>query len=103
MDKYKVGNTTIIGIVGNFRYLEPFYGGDHMHKYTIGNSEKIDLMENGVQEYKSEYYINLIIYGDMVETGHAATNTTCHDAIKNVPEHLRELVKLNDILLEGLL
>lgn len=45
--------TTILGIVGNTMYLEPFYGGDHIHEFTITDSQKEELLERGVQEYSS--------------------------------------------------
>lgn len=46
-------NTRLIGIVDNTLYIEGLYGGDHLHKSTITNDTKSDLISRGVLEFGS--------------------------------------------------
>lgn len=58
----KTISTEILGIVGNFMYLAPFYGGDNDHRFPITKEQKKDLLERGVTEYSSYDYIDAILY-----------------------------------------
>lgn len=41
----------VFGIVGNTLCIEPFYGGDYIHKIYITDSNKSDFKYVGVKEY----------------------------------------------------
>jgi len=57
------GQTGIVGIVGHYLYLEPFYAGDHIHETQITSGTKSDLLERGVKEFKSYKEINECVFG----------------------------------------
>lgn len=59
--------TTILGIVGDYMYLSPFYGGDNDHHFLITKSQKADLLERGVEEYPSYDHILAKIEGKSYE------------------------------------
>ena len=58
----KTISTEILGIVGNFMYLAPFYGGDNDHRFPITKEQKENLLDIGVTEYPSYDYIDAILY-----------------------------------------
>jgi|688.fasta_scaffold1484068_1 hypothetical protein len=54
--------TTILGIVGNYMYIAPFYAGDNDHHFYISNFQKSDLLERNVKEYPSYQHIEALLY-----------------------------------------
>lgn len=54
---------TILGIVGDTIYIEPFYAGDYAHELTISKYEKADFIKHGAVEYPSYSHIEAQLHG----------------------------------------
>lgn len=44
----------VFGIVGNTLYIEPFYGGDTLHKANLDKYQKKDFIFSQVKVYETE-------------------------------------------------
>lgn len=55
----------VIGMIGNILFLAPFYAGDYVHRVTMDNYTKNDMVSRGVKEYTSKeelensYWLNI--------------------------------------------
>lgn len=54
---------TILGIIDNTVYIQPFYAGDHAHQLIVTSCEKADFIKHGAVEYPSYDYIEAQLYG----------------------------------------
>jgi len=55
--------TRILGIVGNFLYIQGFYAGDHYHELIIPTYQREIFIERGVPVYDSIDYIECQAHG----------------------------------------
>ena len=60
-------DVSIIGIVDNYIYIAPLFGGDNIHEAHVSDFEKWSLLEQGVKKYSDIFFIYLANHGDCTE------------------------------------